>query len=226
MALSADLAETHSSIVFFVEDHAYKLKKPLDLGFLDHRTRSARARSCHREVDLNRRLSPDVYLGVADVWGPATARAYEAMLDRTRIALTMGETVVLDASWVDERWRARAREVAKDAHAQLSELLCQTTETVAAERMELRAARAADPSDATPEIAAVLAKTMAPWIEATVIDTSGDAPLPGPPPSRFWGCRAEPSGHRRCVTPGSLRWGDQGEARTGANSRGRDLGPA
>ena len=66
----AAVAETHSGVVFFTGDRAYKLKKPLDLGFLDFRERAARKLACHREVELNRRLAPDVYLGVADVLGP------------------------------------------------------------------------------------------------------------------------------------------------------------
>jgi len=64
------VAETHSGIVFFTGDRAYKLKKPVDLGFLDFRRLQARQAACHREVELNRRLAPDVYLGVADVYGP------------------------------------------------------------------------------------------------------------------------------------------------------------
>lgn len=64
------IRETHTSVVFFVGDRVHKMKKPLDLGFLDNRTRAARESVCHREVDLNRRLAPDVYLGVADVHGP------------------------------------------------------------------------------------------------------------------------------------------------------------
>src|SRR3546814_10476998 len=64
-------AETHSGTVFFFGDRAFKLKKPVDLGFLDFRTREAREAACHREVELNRRLAPDVYLGVADVLGPS-----------------------------------------------------------------------------------------------------------------------------------------------------------
>ncbi len=66
----AQVTETHSGVVFFFGDRAYKLKKPLDLGFLDYRRREARAAACHREVELNSRLAPDVYLGVADVSGP------------------------------------------------------------------------------------------------------------------------------------------------------------
>lgn len=65
------LAETHSAAVIFFGEHAYKVKKPLDLGFLDFRDRAVREATCHREVELNRRLSPDVYLGVADVHDPA-----------------------------------------------------------------------------------------------------------------------------------------------------------
>ncbi|GAA1205473.1 AAA family ATPase [Prauserella alba] len=62
--------ETHIGVVFLVGDTAYKLKKPVDLGFLDFRTLAARRRACHEEVALNRRLTPDVYEGVADVIGP------------------------------------------------------------------------------------------------------------------------------------------------------------
>ena len=69
-ALPAQVAETHSGVVFFLGDRAYKLKKPVDLGFLDFRTREARLDACRREVVLNRRLAPDVYLGIADVSGP------------------------------------------------------------------------------------------------------------------------------------------------------------
>jgi len=66
----ARLVETHSAVVVFLGDRAFKVKKPVDLGFLDFRTRTAREAVCEREVDLNRRLAPDVYLGVSDVFGP------------------------------------------------------------------------------------------------------------------------------------------------------------
>ncbi|MEV0067926.1 MULTISPECIES: AAA family ATPase [unclassified Amycolatopsis] len=66
----AAVRETHSGVVFLVGDRAYKLKKPVDLGFLDFTTPAARERVCRREVELNRRLSPDVYLGVAELSGP------------------------------------------------------------------------------------------------------------------------------------------------------------
>jgi aminoglycoside phosphotransferase family enzyme/predicted kinase len=66
----ASLAETHTSVLLLLGDRVYKLKKPVRLDFLDLSSREARERNCHREVELNRRLAPDVYLGVADVFGP------------------------------------------------------------------------------------------------------------------------------------------------------------
>lgn len=66
----AAIAETHSAVVVFLGDRAYKVKKPVDLGFLDFTTPEARADACEQEVALNRRLAPDVYLGVAEVRGP------------------------------------------------------------------------------------------------------------------------------------------------------------
>jgi len=67
---AAAVAETHISVLLAIGDRVYKLKKPVALGFLDFSDRTSRERACHREVDLNRRLAPDVYLGVADVVGP------------------------------------------------------------------------------------------------------------------------------------------------------------
>jgi uncharacterized protein len=62
--------ETHVAVVFLIGERAYKLKKPVSMGFLDFSTREARLAACRREVELNRRLAPDVYLGVADIIGP------------------------------------------------------------------------------------------------------------------------------------------------------------
>jgi aminoglycoside phosphotransferase family enzyme/predicted kinase len=62
--------ETHTAWLFFAGDRVYKVKKPVHLGFLDFRSVEARARACADEVALNRRLSPDVYLGVAEIRGP------------------------------------------------------------------------------------------------------------------------------------------------------------
>jgi len=61
------LRETHISRVFLGPELVYKLKKPVDLGFLDFTTLERRERFCQLEVALNRRLAPGVYLGVVPV---------------------------------------------------------------------------------------------------------------------------------------------------------------
>ena len=59
--------ETHCAGLVLVGDYAYKFKKPVDFGFLDFTTPEKRAATCRRELELNRRFSPDVYLGLADL---------------------------------------------------------------------------------------------------------------------------------------------------------------
>jgi uncharacterized protein len=56
--------ETHASWVFVAGERAYKVKKPVALGFLDYSTLERRRAASHEEVHVNRRLAPSVYLGV------------------------------------------------------------------------------------------------------------------------------------------------------------------
>lgn len=62
-----DLRETHSGLVVLIGETAYKLKKPVDLGFLDFREPAVRRQVCERELELNRRLAADVYVGLTDL---------------------------------------------------------------------------------------------------------------------------------------------------------------
>lgn len=62
-----EIRETHVSWVFLAGDRAYKLKKPLALEFVDYSTAARRREMCREEVRLNRRLAPDIYLGVRGV---------------------------------------------------------------------------------------------------------------------------------------------------------------
>lgn len=61
------LVQTHISAVLITDNFAYKIKKPVDFGFLDFTTLEKRRYYCHREVELNRRLSEGLYLGVLPV---------------------------------------------------------------------------------------------------------------------------------------------------------------
>jgi uncharacterized protein len=61
------LIETHISWVILAGAFVYKLRKPVEFGFLDFSTLAQRRADCEAEVRLNRRLCPDLYLGVVDV---------------------------------------------------------------------------------------------------------------------------------------------------------------
>ncbi len=83
----AEVVETHISRVLLDGDLVWKLKKPVNLGFVDYSTRRIRRAMCEAEVALNRRWAPGVYLGVVEV---------------------DGEPAVLMRR-LDDRWTLRAR---------------------------------------------------------------------------------------------------------------------
>lgn len=103
-----DVHETHTGVVVLAGDRAYKSKKPVLTDFLDFRTPEKRERACLREVELNRRLSPASYLGVAHLDDPAGGPAEPIVVmrryrddDRLASMITRGQSdesiqVVLD----------------------------------------------------------------------------------------------------------------------------------
>jgi len=64
--------ETHISTVLLTGDYAYKIKKPVDLGFLDFSTLERRKLFCEEEIRLNSRLAPQIYLDVVPITGTAS----------------------------------------------------------------------------------------------------------------------------------------------------------
>ncbi|MBI2965974.1 MAG: AAA family ATPase [Chloroflexi bacterium] len=68
------LVETHISHLFLTGEYVYKIKKPVDLGFLDFTTLERRRRFTSDELELNRATSPDVYLGISEVRRGADGR--------------------------------------------------------------------------------------------------------------------------------------------------------
>ena len=64
---TVSIVQTHISMVFITDNFVYKIKKPVNFDFLDFSTLEKRQFFCHQEVDLNRRLSKDIYLGVLPV---------------------------------------------------------------------------------------------------------------------------------------------------------------
>jgi uncharacterized protein len=86
-----EVRETLISKVFLAGDRVYKIKKPVDLGFLDFSTLEKREYFCHQEVKLNRRLADNIYLdvvsiclnkGVYQLGGPGTTVEYAVKMDR------------------------------------------------------------------------------------------------------------------------------------------------
>jgi len=61
------LVQTHISIVLIADEFVYKIKKPVNFGFLDFSTLEKRKHYCHQEIALNRRLSKDIYLDVLPI---------------------------------------------------------------------------------------------------------------------------------------------------------------
>ncbi len=61
------LVQTHISYVFITDNFVYKIKKVVNFGFLDFSTLEKRKYYCDQEIDLNRRLSKDLYIGVLPV---------------------------------------------------------------------------------------------------------------------------------------------------------------
>jgi aminoglycoside phosphotransferase family enzyme/predicted kinase len=66
-----NVLQTHISWVILTGDYAYKLKKPVDMGFLDFTTLERRRFYCQEELRLNRRLAPQLYLDVVPITGTA-----------------------------------------------------------------------------------------------------------------------------------------------------------
>ncbi|WP_197676285.1 bifunctional aminoglycoside phosphotransferase/ATP-binding protein [Nakamurella panacisegetis] len=96
----------------FIGDKAFKIKKPVDLGFLDFTTPQARKAVCHRELELNRRLAPDVYLDVAEVSDGAGRPCDWILVMRRMPADRRLSTLVRQGADVDDELRALAKMLA------------------------------------------------------------------------------------------------------------------
>ncbi len=71
-----ELVQTQMSFVLLTDSYVYKVKKPVNLGYLDYTTLDKRRFYCQKEIELNRRLCPDIYLDVV----PITRRGGEFLI--------------------------------------------------------------------------------------------------------------------------------------------------
>jgi len=156
-----ELAETHVSQVFVLERDVFKVKRPVDLGFLDFTTLERREAACRAEVALNTRLAPDVYRGVVPVRRGPDGRAqlsgdgpivdwavHMRRLPDAHRADSMLERGQLDASQIDAiaarlaRFHAAARSDAEVARFGSPEAIARNVEENVAQTMGAREAYA------------------------------------------------------------------------------------
>ncbi|MDH3706679.1 MAG: AAA family ATPase [Acidimicrobiia bacterium] len=105
-----EVLETHISTVFLARDRAYKLLKPLATAFLDHRSADARLEAIDRELEFNRRLAPDVYLGTADV--TEHGQVVDRMLVMKRLPHDRRLSLQVSTAGFDDELRAVTRAIA------------------------------------------------------------------------------------------------------------------
>lgn len=105
--MSAEVRETHISHVFLVGARAYKLLKPVKTSFLDFSDRATRLVAAERELELNRRMAPDVYLGLGDI------HEHGEVVDRMIVMRRMPTDRRLSALVGDAHFGDHVRAVAK-----------------------------------------------------------------------------------------------------------------
>ncbi|WP_077797023.1 bifunctional aminoglycoside phosphotransferase/ATP-binding protein [Streptomyces sp. JHA26] len=111
-AKRADVRETHTAVLFFAGDRVYKSKKPVDLGFLDYTTSASRRAACEREIELNRRFAPDVYLGLGELRTPSEEEAEPLVVMRRMPDGLRLSRLVRAGAPVGDALRAVARQLA------------------------------------------------------------------------------------------------------------------
>jgi aminoglycoside phosphotransferase family enzyme/predicted kinase len=129
-----EVIETHISSVILTGEFAYKLKKPLDLGFLDFSSLEKRRHCCEEELRLNRRTAPDLYLDVAPVTRTVTG------------ASICGDGPVIDYAVKMRQFRQQSLLSERQRHGTLTDDLLQRVGDVVAAFHE-RIPTAAEDSD-------------------------------------------------------------------------------
>ncbi|GLZ49646.1 hypothetical protein Acsp06_58310 [Actinomycetospora sp. NBRC 106375] len=110
--LAPAVTETHTAVLWFAGDRVHKMKKPVDLGFCDFTTLERRREACLRELALNRRLSPEAYLGLETLLD-ADGLACEYLVAMRRMPAERSLAAIVRAGEpVDDHLRALARRLA------------------------------------------------------------------------------------------------------------------
>ena len=89
--------ETHISWVILTGPYAYKIKKPVNLGFLDFSTLAKRHQFCDEELRLNRRFAPQLYIDVVAIGGTVEQPMLQADGDSIEDAVALGQALEFGA---------------------------------------------------------------------------------------------------------------------------------
>jgi hypothetical protein len=171
--------ETHISYVLLTGAFAYKIKKPVSLGFADFSTLERRRAACYEEVRLNRRLAPKLYIGVVSIGGSIDAPVINEPGEAIEYAVKMRQfpdaaqldVVIERGDLTDGMVRALAAQVA-DFHATVD--VSQPSDR--AQRSELRFSDIADNFEAldqlqdTPSRSGIIAKLREWSMESLVVN--------------------------------------------------------
>jgi hypothetical protein len=101
-----------------------------------------------------------------------TRNVYNQLLSAARQHLGLGQSVVLDASWIDASNRSLAQALAMESSSDLTELHCTAPAEITEGRIAMRLQHGTDHSEATVEIARSMALVEAPWPSATDVDSA------------------------------------------------------
>jgi uncharacterized protein len=118
-----ELIQTHISFVFLTKNYVYKVKKAVNFGFLDFSTLEKRRIFCEKELQLNRRLCPEIYLEVVPITKSnsikinGTGETIEYALKMVRLPQEKIMTVLLKENKVDQKTIKEIARIVADFHS-------------------------------------------------------------------------------------------------------------
>jgi aminoglycoside phosphotransferase family enzyme len=119
-----ELIQTHISFVFLTQNYVYKIKKPVNFGFLDFSTLEKRRLYCQKELELNRRLCPEIYLEVVPINKSTTLKikgegeTVEYALKMKRLPQDCIMTTLLQEGKIDKKTIDQIAAIVAKFHAQ------------------------------------------------------------------------------------------------------------
>jgi aminoglycoside phosphotransferase family enzyme len=118
---NVQMVQTQMSFVFITDKYVYKTKKTINLGYVDYTTLEQRKFFCDKEVELNKRLSPDTYIGVIPVTkknnvyslgGDGEIVEYAVKMKNTPLSTRMLDVLLKENSVTDDMMPRVAKKMA------------------------------------------------------------------------------------------------------------------